>query len=247
MKIQYKGKMNRDRSPVLLYQYPLLVTGFPTLALIGGRLRGGGRPGEITKVLGGWVGGNVGKNFVPRWRCRTNARWADARVARFLAQATPLSKTCHISAILEAKVTAPDHVLHHASQFLPALARILDHHRFAEIPSFRDKPNVSATKQRRFIELALLLPGHVGRDGYVGVEVVLAVGHRAPFCADAAYALRRRRGIEIVLSGQLGSRCRFRAYSSPASGILVSVVTARVPRELATIKRWTMAGCLARG
>lgn len=53
MKIQCKGKMNRDRSPVLLYQYPLLVTGFPTLALIGGRLRGGRRPGEITKVLGG--------------------------------------------------------------------------------------------------------------------------------------------------------------------------------------------------
>lgn len=228
--------MNRDRSPVLLYQYPLLVTGLPTLALIGGWLRGGGRSGEIAKVLGGRVGGNVGKNFVPRWRCRADARRADARVARFLAQATPLSKTCHISAVLEAKVTAPDHVLHHASQFLPTLACVLDHHRLAEIPSFRDKPNVSATKQRRFIELALL-PGHVGRDGYVGVEVVLAVGHRAPFCADAAYALRRRRGIEIVLSGQLGSRCRFRAYGSPASGILVSVVTARVPRELATIKR----------
>ena len=223
-----------------------MVTSLTALTGLGvGRLGGRRRPGEVAEVLGRRVGRNVRESFVPRRRCRADARRAHPGVAGLLAEATSLAEAGDVAGGLEAKVTATDHVLHHAAELLPALAGVLDHHRLPKVPPLRDETNVPAAKQRRLVELALLLAGRGGAgDRYVRMKVVLAVGDGATFRADAATAAADAdvlRGgcshVEIVLPGQLGSRGRFRAHGSSAGGILVSVVAAGVPRELATIKR----------
>lgn len=82
------------------------------------------------------------------------------------------------------------------------------------------------------------------------MEIVLRVGQMTAFRGDsAAGVLRRcRRAVQIILPRQLRRRrARFRTDGPPTGRVLVRVVTARVPRELASVKGRTVAGRLAGG
>lgn len=214
-------------------------------------LRSRRRSGEATKALGRRVRKDAGwcENLVSRRRRRTDAGRADAGVAGFLAEATALTETGGVAGTLEAEIAGTaDHVLDHTTQFRATLG-VLDDHCLAESTPFRDISHAAAPQQRRLLELALF-PFYRAGNRYIGMEVVFRIGQTALCSGRTASVLRsrRRRAVQIVLSRQLRRRRSwFRADGPPTGRILVRIVAAGVPWELASVEGRTVAGRLARG